>query len=130
MFPKRKGEDESVVINAQDYLDGGDTHWVCIVNQPDSNDAEYFESSGVEPSDVVVDYMKTSGKGLVDSDNHTQDVDSIMCGFNVCYLILKRAKGRPMREILLDFSKQEGNEQMIEFLLWFVHVVVQSGKVN
>ena len=27
---------------------------------------------------------------------------------------MERAKGRPMREILLDFSKLEANEQMIE----------------
>ena len=53
---------------------------MCVVNQPYSNDAEYFDSFGVQPSDVVVDYVKTSGKGLVYSDNHIQDVDSIMCG--------------------------------------------------
>ena len=58
--------------------------------------------------------MKTSGKGLVYSDNHIQDVDSSMCGYYVCYFILEWAKGRPMREILLDFSKPEANEQMIE----------------
>ena len=44
----------------------------------------------------------------------TQDVDSIMCGYYMCYFILERAKGRPMREILLDFSKPKANEQMIE----------------
>ena len=55
MLPKRIGEDKSVVINTQDYLDGGGTHRVCVVNQPDSNDAEYFDSFGVHPSDIVVD---------------------------------------------------------------------------
>ena len=95
MLPKRIGEDESVVINTQDYLDGSGTHWVCVVSQPDSNDAEYFDSFGVHSSDVVVGYMKTSGKGLVYGDNHIQDVDSIMCGYYVCYFILERAKGRP-----------------------------------
>ena len=39
-----------------------------------------------------------------------------MCGYCVCYFTLKRAKGRPVREILLDFSKPEANEQMIEFV--------------
>ena len=112
MLPKQIGE--SVVITTQDYLDGGGTHWVCVVNQPDSNDAEYFDSFGVHPSDVVVDYMKTSGKGLVYSENHMQDVDSIMCSYYVCYFILERVKGRPMRDILLDFSKPKANEQMIE----------------
>ena len=37
-----------------------------------------------------------------------------MCVYYVCYFILERAKGRPMREILLDFSNPEANEQMIE----------------
>ena len=55
MLPNRLGEDESVVINTQDYLDGDGTHWVCVVNQLDSSDAEYFDSFGVHPSDVVVD---------------------------------------------------------------------------
>ena len=87
---------------------------MCVVNQPDSNDAEYFDSFGVQPNDVVIDYMKMSGKGIVYSDNHIQDVDSIMCGYYVCYFILERAKGRPMREILLDFSNPEANKQMIE----------------
>ena len=59
MLPKRIGED-SVVINIQDYLDGCGTHWVCVVNQPDLNDAEYFDSFGVQPSDVVVDCRKGS----------------------------------------------------------------------
>ena len=41
MLPKWIGEDESVVINTQDYLDGGGTYWVCVVHQSGSNDAEY-----------------------------------------------------------------------------------------
>ena len=63
MLPKWIGEDESVVINTQDYLDGGGTHWVCVVNQPDSNDAEYFDSFGVQPGDVVVDLDEKVRKG-------------------------------------------------------------------
>ena len=37
---------------------------MCVVIQLDSGDAEYFDAFGVQPSDVVVDYMKTSGKVL------------------------------------------------------------------
>ena len=72
---------------------------MCVVNQLDFNDAEYFDAFGVQPSDVVVDYMKTSGKGLVYSDSHIQDVDSIMCGYYVCYFIMERAayEGHPSR---------------------------------
>ena len=83
MLPKQIGEEKSVVINIQDYLDGGGT-LVCVVNLPDSNGAEYFDSFSVQPSKILVEYLKTSGKGLVYSDNH-KHVDSIMCGSYVCY---------------------------------------------
>ena len=85
MLPKWIGEDESVVINTQDYLDGNGTHWVCLVKQPGFNNAEYFDSFGFQPSDVVFDYMKKSGKGLVYSDYHIQDVDYITCGYHVLF---------------------------------------------
>ncbi len=112
MLPK-KIRNESVVINIQDFLDGNGTHWVCIVNQPDSENVEYFDSFGVRPSDVVVKYMKTDKKDGVYSDTHIQDVDSIMCGYYVCYFIIERSKGRSMFDILLDFSEPEINERMI-----------------
>ena len=112
-FHKKILDNESVVINIQDYLDGGGTHWVCVVNQPDSADVEYFDSFGVQPSDVVVDYMTQAGKGVVYSDGHIQDVRSVMCGYYACYFIMERFKGRPMVDILLDFSKPEMNEKMI-----------------
>ncbi len=101
------------MINIQDFLGGNGTHWVCIVNQPDSDNVEYFDSFGVRPSDVVVEYMKTSKKEGVYSDSHIQDVDSIMCGYYACYFIIERSKGRSMFDILLDFSEPEINEQMI-----------------
>ena len=66
---------------------------MCIVDQLDFSDAEYFDSFGVHPSDVVVDDMKTSGKRLVYSDNHIQDMDSIMCGYYVCYFIMEQQRG-------------------------------------
>ena len=113
MLPQKILDNESVVINIQDYLDGGGTHWVCVVNQPDSADVEYFDSFGVQPSDVVVDYMTQAGKGVVYSDGHIQDVRSVMCGYYACYFIMERFKGRPMVDVLLDFSKPEMNEKMI-----------------
>lgn len=113
MLPETLNSNESVVINIQDYLDGRGTHWVCVVNQPDSKDVEYFDSFGVQPSDVVVDFMKTAEKGVVYNVSQIQHVNSIMCGYYVCYFILERAKGRSMLDIILDFKKPEANEQMI-----------------
>ena len=58
--------------------------------------------------------MKTSAKGLVNSNYHIQDVDYIMCGLYGCNCILERAKGQHMTEILLDFWNPEANEWIIE----------------
>ena len=96
MLPQKILDNESVVVNIQDYLDGGGTHWVCVINQPDSADVEYFDSFGVRPSDVIVDYMKQDDKGVVYSDSHIQDVRSVMCGYYACYFITERFKGRTM----------------------------------
>ncbi len=112
MLPKKIRSNESVVINIQDFLDGTGTHWVCIVNQPDSENVEYFDSFGVRPSDVVVEYMSGKKDGVY-SDTHIQDVDSVTCGYYVCYFIIERSKGRSMLDILLDFSEPEINEQLI-----------------
>ena len=48
--------------------------------------------------------MKTSKHHGVYGDSHMQHVPSIMCAYHVI-LHLERTKGRPMRDILLDFSK-------------------------
>ena len=114
MLPNWIGHYESFVINILDYFYCGGIHWVFVIYQPYSYDAEYFDSFSVQLSNVVVDCMKTSGKGLVHTDNHIIHIVSIMCGNYVCNIILERKKGRPMRDILLNFSKPEANEQVFE----------------
>ena len=99
MLPKLIEEEERFVINIHDYLDGRGIHRVCVVNQPDSNDAEYFDSFGVQTSDVVVDYMKTSRKVLSTvtcTITNKMLINFIMCGYCV-FFFLERAKGRPER---------------------------------
>ena len=34
MLPTHMKANESVIINLQDYLDGGGYHWVCTYNSP------------------------------------------------------------------------------------------------
>ena len=53
-----------------------------------------------------------------------------LCVVIMCYFIMERAKGRPMGEILLDFSNPEANEQMIEMFAVARTGGVQSGKNN
>ena len=94
MLPKLIEGEELFVINIHDYLDGRGIHRVCVVNQPDSNDAEYFNSFGVQTSDVVVDYLKTSRK-VLSTVTITNKMSTPLCVGIMCYFFLERAKGRP-----------------------------------
>ena len=106
MLPKKIHRDESIIINIQDFLDGGGTHWVCVYNDKKSKDVEYFDSFGLYPSDIVLKYMKTARKGIVYSSNQIQGIDSVMCGYYCIYFIIERYKGRKMMDILLDFKQK------------------------
>ena len=116
MLPAQMKGNESVIINIQDYLDGGGTHWVCVYNNPDNPDCIYFDSFGMRPSDVVIKYMKTAGKGIVYNSGHIQNMNSIMCGYWCIYVINELLyKGRSFIDILMDFdfNGSNANERMI-----------------
>ena len=106
ILPKKMYVNESMVINIQDFLDGGGTHWVCTYVDRNSKDVEYFDSYGLRPSDIVIKYMETANKGIVYSSNQIQDLDSVMCGYYCIYFIIERYKGRKMADILLDFKQK------------------------
>ena len=115
ILPKKMNRNESIVVNIQDFLDGEGTHWVCMYNESKSEDVEYFDSYGLRPSDIVIEYMETAKKGIVYSSNQIQHTDSIMCGYYCIYFIKERYNGRNMMDILLDFKQKPSifNEFMI-----------------
>ena len=115
LLPKIINQNESCIVNIEDYFNGNGTHWVCIYNDHNSKDVEYFDSFGLYPSDVVVDYMKTSQKGIIYNDGEIQDSNSIMCGYYCCYYIIKRFTGHKHIDILLDFDQEptSKNEKQI-----------------
>lgn len=110
MLPIKMKGDESTIINIQDYLDGGGTHWVCVYNGWNRADCIYFDSFGMKPSDVVIRYMKTAGKGVVYNSGHIQNMDSIMCGYWCIYVINELYKGRSFIDILMDFDFNGSNK--------------------
>ena len=122
ILPKKMLRDESIIINIQDLLDGGGTHWVAVYNNRNHKDVEYFDSFGLYPSDIVIKYMKKAGKGIVYSSNQIQGIDSVMCGYYCIYLIIERYKGRKMMDILLQFKYKPAimNELLIRSFAWNV----------
>jgi len=116
MLPSTIHNNESCIINIQDYFAGNGTHWVCVYNDPKSKDVDYFDSFGLHPADCIVEYMDTAGKGIVYNDVDIQSIDSIMCGYYCCYYIIQRFKGRKPLDILLEFDQRptQINENIIK----------------
>lgn len=115
MLPKRMRADECCIINLEDYFDGEGTHWVCVYNDPSSNDVEYFDSFGLTPPDCVKNYMTIGDKGIVYNSSDIQNLDSQMCGYYCCYYIIERYAGRQPIDVLCDFDQEPtmSNEQLI-----------------
>lgn len=114
-LPQMPKNDESLIVNLQDYFDGGGTHWVAIYNDPNKKDVEYFDSFGMRPPDIVYQYMLKTGKGNVYNSSMLQDIKSILCGYYCVYFIIERSQGRPIQSIMLDFSQtpSSGNERIV-----------------
>jgi len=99
VLPKSFSENSSVVINLQDSIDGGGTHWVCCYGN------EYFDSFGVAPPDIVKKYLEKKHSNILFNTSKLQQDDSVLCGYYCCYYISERAKGREALDVLLDFDQ-------------------------
>lgn len=121
MLPSTLDRNESCVINIEDYFRGSGTHWVCVYNDPSSRDVEYFDSFGLFPPDVVLNYMKTGHKGIIYNDSEIQTIESIMCGYFCCYYIISRHMGRRPLDVLLQFDQEPNkhNEQIIKNIAYY-----------
>jgi hypothetical protein len=116
MLPKFINKNESVVINLENYFAGNGTHWVGVYNSPNSDVIEYFDSFGLYPPDTILTYMKTSNKdGCIYNSSEIQDMESIMCGYYVCYYLKQRYLGVCPIDILLQFDQTPTvkNEKLI-----------------
>lgn len=67
---------------------------------------EYFDSFGMRSPDVVYQYMQKMDKGIVYNSSMLQDMNSILCGYYcITNFIVHPWEGRPMHDILLDFTQ-------------------------
>jgi len=100
-------KNESIIINLENYFEGGGTHWVCIYNDPKSNDIEYFDSFGLTPPGIILKYLKSSNKkGVTYNSSEIQNLNSFMCGYYCCYYIMERFNGRKPIDLLLTFDQK------------------------
>lgn len=108
----KKIEKKSYVVN-MDTEDQSGTHWVCVHNLTDK--CIYFDSFGIDPPPLIIDFMKTSDKQLMNNDKRIQDLKSIACGYFCIYIIDQLNLGRSYISVLLDFDNNlKKNDKIIE----------------
>ena len=108
-LPQPLSSKDCLVINLQDFLDGGGTHWVCVFGN------EYFDSFGLSPPEEVVGWMKKHHKKCWYNSSKIQMNDSVLCGYYCIHFIEERNKGRSALDVLLDFTQHpsQENEQLV-----------------
>lgn len=109
-----KLEQKFYIINLADDKDANGTHWTMVFNvRPDV--CIYFDSFAQPPPQHVLKRMKQTGKPMFYNDLQIQNLDSIMCGYYVCYIIKELLKGRKFMDILMDFGADtKKNEKEIK----------------
>lgn len=122
MLPRKINKNESTIVNLQDYFAGNGTHWVCIYNDDNSENVEYFDSFGLAPPNEVIIYMKTANKNIIYNDSQIQNINSILCGYYCLYYIMQRNKGKTPNEALGDFHQKPTayNEMFMKFYVSYI----------
>lgn len=112
-LPKRIKNIEYRVINLDDNSGSG-THWTAYVN--DSKNCFYFDSFGMAPPDIVVNYLKKAHRPIYYNSSQIQHHDSIMCGFYCVDFIRQYANDKPIYDILYEYEQQatKFNEKLIQ----------------
>lgn len=108
-LPHSFGKHSSLVMNI-DGNNGPGTHWVCIVNQGDSDNVEFFDSYGLPPPEEAVTFMRTTKKPIAFNTSQIQALGSILCGYYCMLFITKRSQSKTMYDVLYKFN-QTPNEK-------------------
>lgn len=106
MLPNKINDNELVVLNIENFMDGGGTHWTSFYSDSKSKDIEYFGSFGIIMPDIVKKYLLTANKGLVYNSTKLQSDNSFLCGWYCIYFLNEKNKGRSFFDILMDFDQK------------------------
>lgn len=106
----------NVIVNLMGRGDpetSGGTHWVCLHNHPQQKHVIYFDSFGVPIDPRLLKFSKSSGKRLLSSTSHIQNVTSANCGSWCIHILDRLNRGESFVNIILDFdsTNQKLNEK-------------------
>ena len=106
----KKNEKECGIVNLDDNQGPG-THWVCYRNL-ENNFVEYFDPFGLIMPHKVYQYLFSSGKRLIYSQDELQNRDSVLCGYWCLYYLNERQKGKSVLDVIHKQNFDEDNRDL------------------
>lgn len=99
---KQKGR---FVISNTDTSNGPGKHWVAFYF-PTKGPYEFFDSMGNCPQSYQVGFEKILNKKYLMYNGQLQQSSSNVCGLYCAYYVIKRYRGKSMRNIAKKFNPQ------------------------
>ena len=96
-----------------DDIEGQGTHWVCYRNV-EKNLAEYFDPFGLIMPYEIRDYLFTSGKKIIYSQDEIQNRETVLCGYWCLYYLNERQKGKSILDVIHNEGFDEDNNDFIK----------------
>ena len=111
-LPDKIYKKECGIINLDD-IEGSGTHWVCYRNL-EKNLVEYFDPFGLIMPYEIRDYLLTSGKKIIYSQDEIQNRDTVLCGYWCFYYLNERQKGKSSLDVIHNEGFDEDNGDFIK----------------
>ena len=111
-LPESIHKRECGIINLDD-IEGSGTHWVCYRNL-EKNLVEYFDPFGLIMPYEIRDYLLTSRKKIIYSQDEIQNRETVLSGYWHLYYLNERQKGKSILDIIHNEGFDEDNSDFIK----------------
>jgi hypothetical protein len=101
-LPKNHDIPACIIVNTDPATKPG-SHWIALYIASDG--VEYFDSFGRFPRKDFNNYLKDYSKNIQHNGVRIQGPLSNSCGQYCVYYLCQRTRGRSMKNIIADFSK-------------------------
>ena len=111
-LPDKILKKECGIINLDDIVGRG-THWVCYRNL-EKKLVEYFDPFGLIMPYEIRDYLLTSGKKIIYSQDEIQNRKTVLCGYWCLYYLNERQNGKSILDVIHNEGFDEDNSDFIK----------------
>ena len=111
-LPESIHKKECGIINLDD-IEGQGTHWVCYRNL-EKNLVEYFDPFGLIMPYEIRDYLLTSGKKIIYSQDEIQNRETVLCGYWGLYYLNEGQKGKNILDVIHNEEFDKDNSDFIK----------------